>query len=38
MATRKPAKPAPVKKTARKDGDVAVDKSGHYAPKPAKKK
>jgi len=31
-------KPAPKKKNDRKDGDVGVDKSGHYAPKKPKKK
>ncbi len=38
MATKKSTKPAPARKTDRKDGDVGVDKSGHFAPKTAKKK
>jgi len=37
VAARKSA-PAPAKKTDRKDGDIGVDKSGHYAPKKPKKK
>ena len=36
MATAK--KSAPKKKTDRKDGDIGVDKTGHYAPKTPKKK
>ncbi len=38
MATKKAAKAAPAKKTNRKDGDVAVDKTGHFAAKKTKKK
>ena len=37
-AARKSVPPAPMKKTHRKDGDVGVDKTGHYAPKAPKKK
>jgi hypothetical protein len=38
VATKKSVPRAPAKKTGRKDGDVGVDKSGHFAAKTAKKK
>jgi len=38
MAAKKSVKPAPAKKTGRKDGDIGVDKTGRYAPKTPKKK
>jgi hypothetical protein len=38
VIAKKSAKTAPAKKTGRKDGDIGLDKTGRYAPKPAKKK